>query len=60
MLHELNEVGTCLWLALEQPATPEQLVDVLVSEYAVSRTQAANDVAEFLHELTDRGLVSTT
>ena len=51
----LNESGAMLWNQLEQGASREQLADVLISEYAISREIALNDVDEFIHNLLEAG-----
>lgn len=46
-----NETGAFLWKQLESDRTPEQLVDALLAEYEVSRTQAVVDVERFIEML---------
>lgn len=53
----LNRSATVLWERLERDATPEELSDILVREYALERAAADRDVAEFLAELTAGGLL---
>lgn len=51
----LNETGVLLWKVLEQGADREAMADALTKEYIVDRTQALNDVSEFLGKLTEIG-----
>ena len=52
----LNEVGARIW-ALADGRTLSQILDVLVNEYNVERTQLRVDAEAFLSELQSRGLV---
>lgn len=56
-LYVLNEVGSRIWELLRAPTTADRIADVVVDEFAVSRECAAEDVAEFLDSLGERGLV---
>lgn len=48
---KLNETGVFLWKLLEQDTTEEVLADALVSEYGITKEDALQDVAAFLHTL---------
>lgn len=48
---KLNETGVFLWKLLEQDTTEEVLADALVSEYGITKEDALQDVATFLHTL---------
>ena len=50
-LFVLNELGGFLWERLPQAENVEQLCDVVLEEYEVSREEAARDIAEFLDKL---------
>ncbi len=52
-----NASGTLLWQTLEEGATRGQLVELLVSRYAISAEQAAADSDAFLDELRARELL---
>ena len=52
----LNEVGARIW-ALADGCTLAQILDVLVNEYDVERTQLRVDAEAFLAEMQGRGLV---
>ena len=54
----LNEVGARIW-ALADGRTLEQILDVLVNEYDVERTQLRVDAEAFLSELQVRGLLES-
>ena len=51
----LNETGALLWQVLEKGNDREGMVDALTREYAVDRTQALNDVDEFILRLAKVG-----
>ena len=52
----LNEVGARIW-ELADGRTLAQILDVLVNEYEVERTQLRVDAEAFLSELQGRGLL---
>ena len=52
----LNEVGARIW-ALADGRTLAQILDVLVNEYEIERTQLRVDAEAFLSELQARGLL---
>jgi hypothetical protein len=56
-VYTLNEVGSTVWHAAEQPTTLARLIAAVVEEYDVPPEQAASDVAAFLSELAQAGLV---
>ena len=47
----LNESGLLLWQKLQSGCTGEDLVEALLAEYQVERSQAQADVAAFLEKL---------
>ena len=47
----LNESGLLLWQKLQSGFTGEDLVEALLAEYQVERSQAQADVAAFLEKL---------
>ena len=53
----LNESGVLLWNTLKQECDFNKLIDVLTSEYKVSREEARADINEFLNKLTDAGCI---
>jgi hypothetical protein len=56
-LYVLNEVGSRVWELLRAPTTAERIAEVVAREFAVTPERAAEDVAEFLDVLGERGLV---
>ena len=53
----LNDVGTIVWQALQQPATIADLRDAVVREFEVAAEVAEADVRSLLVEMIDAGLV---
>lgn len=53
----LNEVGARIW-SLADGRTLTEILDVLVNEYDVERTQLRVDAEAFLSELQSRGLLA--
>lgn len=58
VLRGLNAVGSRVWELIDGRRDVEQIVDVLVGEFAVERERARADVELFLRALADRGLVT--
>ena len=54
-----NATGVFLWELLQNDTTESALVEKLTEEYDVSRIDAENDVAEFLKELSEQGILET-
>lgn len=52
-----NRTGTLLWLALDNGATRDELVDRLVAEYGLERRRAADDTERFLDALRTQRLL---
>ena len=52
---KLNDCGALLWKGLERGCEPEELVELLLAEYRVTREQARADVMEFLENLSKVG-----
>ena len=53
-----NASGTLLWKTLQEGATRAQLVELLVSRYAIAEEQARSDTDVFLAELRARELIT--
>ena len=53
----LNASGAMLWQVLEKDCSVEALTEALLSEYDVSKEQAAADAEEFLQKLISIGCV---
>lgn len=56
-LFALNEVGAFIWDKLPEAETDEEIVDMILEEYDVSRGDAAADTAEFLGKLRKMGII---
>jgi hypothetical protein len=56
-IYSFNGTGTLIWQLLDAPRTFAELVDGVMREYEVERTQAENDVAQFLKDLASVDLV---
>ena len=54
----LNEVGTLIWQALDEPVTEEQIARIVAEQYEVAEEQALADVQEFLAQLEEIGAVT--
>lgn len=52
----LNAVGSRIWELLAQPMTLQQVCDVLMHEYAVSREQCEREVLAVTQKLLDEKL----
>lgn len=55
----VNRAGSKLWAALAEGTTEEELVQALVDEYGLDRAAAERDVAQFLSELREQGLLES-
>ena len=53
----LDAVGGCVWQALQQPATIDQLVTAVQAVYAVDEARCRADVERLVNELVSEGLV---
>ena len=53
----LDEVGTRMWAALEHTASLQQAFEVLADEYEVEPEQLRADLARFVEQLAESGLV---
>jgi hypothetical protein len=53
----LDEIGTRVWVLLNEGKSVRQMVDVLLEEYEVERATLEGDVDELLGELAEAGLI---
>jgi hypothetical protein len=53
----VNPVGTVIWEALQAPQTPDQLCQIVVSEFAVDEATCAADVQTFIAQMLDAKIV---
>jgi hypothetical protein len=58
ILRGLNAVGSRVWDLIDGRRTVDDIVDLVVAEFDVTRPQAAADVGAFVRELVDKGLVT--
>jgi len=58
--HALNESAAAIWDLLEQPAVVADLVDRLVEQFDVDRSECETDVQAHLDELVELGLLTTS
>ena len=56
-IYVLNEVASRIWELVGSPITADGIAEIVVSEFDVSPERAAEDVAEFLDSLGERGLI---
>lgn len=56
----LNEVGTRLWEALEEPRTVDELVATIREEFDVSEERSRNDVESFVSDLEAADLIEAS
>ena len=56
-MHALDEVGAFIWKAIDGQRGADEILELILAEYEVSREEAARDLDEFLEQLTDRGLI---
>ena len=59
VLRGLNAVGSRVWELIDGQRTVDDIVDVIVAEFEVSRIAAAADLDAFMRQLVDKGLVTT-
>lgn len=53
----VNEVGASVWKMLQHDVSMENLVQGILDEYEVEAEIAREDIAEFLKELSDNGIL---
>ena len=47
----LNEVGGFIWQHLDQPRSKDELLQLILGEFDVSREDATNDLGDFFNQL---------
>ena len=57
-IYTLSEVGSRVWSLLQSPCSLRTIGTTLAAEYDVTEDVVAADVAKFVGELADAGLVS--
>ena len=54
--HSVGPVGACVWEALSEPRTIEELVQLVTDEFDVAESDAGADIAVFVEQLVQAGL----
>ncbi|MBF0546408.1 MAG: PqqD family protein [Candidatus Riflebacteria bacterium] len=54
---QLNETGNLIWELLESPKTVDELCNLLIKDFRVSKENCQNDIISFLKEMVDRKIV---
>ncbi len=54
----LNEVGSCVWKALEDGASVAELVALVLADFEVDEATARRDLGALLDDLSARGLIA--
>lgn len=58
VMHSLNPVGTRVWELADGTLNINEILDIVVEEFDVTREQAAADVADFAEALSDKGMLT--
>ena len=53
----LDEVGTSIWLAMQDKETLKEVFEVLLEQYEVEADMLENDLSDFVGKLEESGLV---
>ena len=56
----LDEVGTRIWQLLDERRQTEAVLEAMLAEFDVEEGALRRDLAVFLHQLTDAGLIELT
>ncbi len=56
-LHVLNELGTFLWQSFDGTRSLETILDLVSSEYDITREAAERDLLSFVEELRRKDLI---
>lgn len=54
----LNSVGSRIWQLIEEPIKVNKVIDALLEEYEINRSQCEENVLEFLGKLNDSKIIS--
>lgn len=55
----LDPVGSRIWELIENPIRIDQLIDLLLDEFEVSREQCELDTLDFINQLLEKKLILT-
>jgi hypothetical protein len=58
VMHSLNPVATRIWELADGTLTMNEILDVVLDEFDVSREQAETDMADFADALSDKGMLT--
>ncbi|HEY3266237.1 MAG TPA: PqqD family protein [Armatimonadota bacterium] len=58
VMHSLNPVGTRIWELADGTLTVNEILDTIVDEFDVDRTQAEADIIDFCRTLSDKGMLA--
>lgn len=53
----LNDSGAFLWRQLQEEKTEQELLSVMLEEYDINETTAAEDINRFICKLKDAGML---
>lgn len=53
----LGQIGSKIWLLIEQPKKVKELIKLLTEKYDVEDKQCQHDVCSFLTQLHEKGLI---
>lgn len=56
----LDDVGACVWQALQKPASLSDLATAVARDFDVAQDACTPDIARLLDEMTQHGLVVRT
>lgn len=56
----LNQVGTRVWELIDGVRTVDDMVKVIVEEYDIPAETARKDVADFINDLRENGMLANT
>jgi len=59
-IYSLNEVGSCVWEALSERRTKEEIVALVGGEFTADPKRIEEDVETFLGEMRSVGLIEST
>jgi hypothetical protein len=57
--YNLGEIGGRIWELIEKPVKIEQMVETLMSEYAVAQSECEQQVISFIELLSNEGLIES-
>ncbi|MFG6149931.1 lasso peptide biosynthesis PqqD family chaperone [Halobacillus sp. B23F22_1] len=55
--YNLGEMGGVIWELIESPVAIEEVVDSLLAQYEVERTECEGQVTAFINKLDEEGLI---